>query len=265
MKTRKKGVILIVEGVNEQVALGGILQRLADELNLRISVVNGDVTADYGSDPSTIRRKLGDLVKKEMQRSSFRKEDVACVLQLMDTDGAFVPSSAIIERPTENETRKRRGGDQERSFQYTEKNIYAKSREKVEERNTCKARNMMLLRGMRETCGICYAAFYMSRNMEHVIADEGGNLTPEAKDRIAEQFNDMFEEDLPMFKKFINESAIAKFDTKTGDFWQRYNQSWEYMEQKNSLRSLERASNLCLLVEILEKAGKGEELWKRSS
>ncbi len=44
MKTRKKGVILIVEGVNEQVALGGILQRLADELNLRISVVNGDVT-----------------------------------------------------------------------------------------------------------------------------------------------------------------------------------------------------------------------------
>ena len=155
MKTRKKGVILIVEGVNEQVALGGILQRLADELNLRISVVNGDVTADYGSDPSTIRKKLGDLVKKEMQRSSFRKEDVACVLQLMDTDGAFVPSSAIIERPMESKTRKRRGGDQERSFQYTEKNIYAKSREKVEERNTCKARNMMLLRGMRETCGIC--------------------------------------------------------------------------------------------------------------
>lgn len=75
----------------------------------------------------------------------------------------------------------------------------------------------------------------------------------------------MFEEDLTMFKKFINESTIAKFDTKTGDFWQRYNQSWEYMEQKNSLRSLERASNLCLLVEILEKAGKGEELWKRSS
>ena len=165
----------------------------------------------------------------------------------------------------ESKTRKRRGGDQERSFQYTEKNIYAKSREKVEERNTYKARNMMLLRGMRETCGICYAAFYMSRNLEHVIADEGGNPTPEAKDRIAEQFNDMFEEDLTMFKKFINESTIAKFDTKTGDFWQRYNQSWEYMEQKNSLRSLERASNLCLLVEILEKAGKGEELWKRSS
>ncbi len=96
MKTRKKGVILIVEGVNEQVALGGILQRLADELNLRISVVNGDVTADYGSDPSTIRRKLGDLVKKEMQRSSFRKEDVACVLQLMDTDGAFVQVRRLL-------------------------------------------------------------------------------------------------------------------------------------------------------------------------
>ena len=131
MKTRKKGVILIVEGVNEQVALGGILQRLADELNLRISVVNGDVTADYGSDPSTIRRKLGDLVKKEMQRSSFRKEDVACVLQLMDTDGAFVPSSAIIERPMESKTRKRRGGDQERSFQYTEKTSTQKVEKKL--------------------------------------------------------------------------------------------------------------------------------------
>ena len=241
-------------------ALGGILQRLADELNLRISVVNGDVTADYGSDPSTIRRKLGDLVKKEMQRSSFRKEDVACVLQLMDTDGAFVPSSAIIERPIGSETSKRRGGQKERSFQYTEKNIYAKNREKAEERNMCKSRNMMLLRGMRETCGIRYAAFYMSRNLEHVLADESGNPPPEAKDLIAEEFNDMFVEDLSMFKKFINDPAIAKFNTATGDFWQRYNQSWEYIEQKDSLRSLERASNLCLLVEILERAGKGEEL-----
>ena len=185
---------------------------------------------------------------------------MACVLQLMDTDGAFVPSSAIIERPIGSETSKRRGGQKERSFQYTEKNIYAKNREKAEERNMCKSRNMMLLRGMRETCGIRYAAFYMSRNLEHVLADESGNPPPEAKDLIAEEFNDMFVEDLSMFKKFINDPAIAKFNTGTGDFWQRYNQSWEYIEQKDSLRSLERASNLCLLVEILERAGKGEEL-----
>ena len=258
MKKRKKGVILIVEGVTEQIALGTILQRLAETLNLRVTVVNGDITSDDDSEPSNVRKKLGDLVKLEMQRSSFRKDDVAGVALLMDTDGAFVPNEAIMEIDLGKQVHRRRGSEASSNFRYTEECIFTTNRQKAEVRNERKSRNMMLLRGMKDVRGIPFAAFYMSRNMEHVIAAKAENLTSREKSLIASDFNDSYVGNLSAFKTLINSPDIVKYKQIDGDFRQRYVLSWEYIEQKGSLRSLARASNINLLVELLEHFGNAQ-------
>ena len=116
----------------------------------------------------------------------------------------------------------------------------------------------MLLRGMKDVRGIPFAAFYMSRNMEHVIAAKAENLTSREKSLIASDFNDSYVGNLSAFKTLINSPDIVKYKQIDGDFRQRYVLSWEYIEQKGSLRSLARASNINLLVELLEHFGNAQ-------
>ena len=176
----------------------------------------------------------------------------------MDTDGAFVPNEAIMEVNLGEKVHRRRGSEASSNFRYTEECIFTTNRQKAEVRNERKSRNMMLLRGMKDVRGIPFAAFYMSRNMEHVIAAKAENLTSREKSLIASDFNDSYVGNLSAFKTLINSPDIVKYKQIDGDFRQRYVLSWEYIEQKGSLRSLARASNINLLVELLEHFGNAQ-------
>lgn len=254
MMNNKKSVILIVEGQSERIALGSVLERIASVLNLRINVVHGDITSESSSSPVTIKKRVGDLVRAEMKRSAFTQRDVVQVMQLMDTDGAFVPSNAIIERPMASAHPFRRGCGS-LDLIYSETNIMTNDRTGTENNCFRKARNMQILRGMSDICKIPYAAFYVSRNLEHALDANIGNLSDDEKMRIAAKLRELYVDDIIRFKKLISDPDLVKFENTSGNFRERYARSWDYIEKSDSLHSLARASNVVLLVELLETLG----------
>lgn len=119
---------------------------------------------------------------------------------------------------------------------------------------------MKILRGMSETCKIPYAAFYVSRNLEHALDANIGNLSDDEKMCIAAKLRELYVDDIVYFKKLISDPALVKFENTSGNFRERYDRSWDYVEKPDSLHSLARASNVVLLVELLENLSDAEKV-----
>ena len=60
MIPKKKVVLFIVEGANDQIALSVPLENLLTNENVKFEVIEGDVTADYIG--KTVVAKIGDCV-----------------------------------------------------------------------------------------------------------------------------------------------------------------------------------------------------------
>ena len=67
---RKKVVIVIVEGISDEMALEGSLRNLYKSKEVRFKVVRSDITSDRNSSSNNIRAKVAELIKSEMFRFS---------------------------------------------------------------------------------------------------------------------------------------------------------------------------------------------------
>ena len=138
MAKTKKVVLFIVEGFTDKTALGAILTNLLENESVRFAITEGDITtrADV-RDPNVISC-LNGFIKRELERNAFRYSDLKEIVHLIDTDGAFVPDSAVME----NREAKR--------VEYSEKEVFAPDRDRLLQRNKRKLRLVRLLRGKRE-------------------------------------------------------------------------------------------------------------------
>lgn len=59
--TRRKVVLMIVEGPTDQVALGSVLSKLFDPKKILVKVLHGDITSAYENNPATIIGKYRRL------------------------------------------------------------------------------------------------------------------------------------------------------------------------------------------------------------
>jgi len=222
---RKKVVFVIVEGTTDQDALEGTFRNIYNPESVKFCIVRGDITTE--SKPNLIKRKLSEIIKNWCDKNPILKTDIKKVIHLVDMDGAYIDENSIIEDPSYDE------------FVYSEENITAKSKLKVLERNSRKSDNLNVISKLSKVYStLDYCVYYFSCDQEHVLHNRM-NVEISEKERLAEIFNDRYEEDFDGFKEFI-----CSEDLKVNG---SYRETWEFIKCENN--SLKRFSNLHLLLE----------------
>lgn len=223
---RKKVVIVIVEGISDEMALEGSLRNLYKSEEVRFKVVRSDITSDRNSSSNNIKAKVAELIKSEMSRFSLDREDILKVIHIVDMDGAYINEDAIKESAKIQE------------FKYTENYILAPRVEKVVERNERKAKNLNVLSCLNKiNVSLDYSLYYFSCNQEHVLHNLI-DVPDNQKRTLAEKFNDQYEDNFDEFKDFITSEEFAVKGS--------YSETWEFIKKDNN--SLKRFSNIHLLL-----------------
>lgn len=224
-RVKKQTVLVIFEGITDQDALGQIFDEYFSTQNVRVALTHGDITARDSINPSNIRATVGDIVRGFLKRSKLKAEDLAQIIQVADTDGAYIPDSSIIES-----TNLQR-------FRYTLSTIEGADKSQIVKRNERKQSNLNELHTMGvihlKKIDVPYRIYYMSCNLDHVLYDLQ-NATKEEKSSYAYNFAEQYENNTDNFCKFIRNSSFSVCED--------YQSSWDFIKQGNN--SLCRYSNL---------------------
>lgn len=226
---RKKIVLVIVEGVSDDTALGVALNQVYDRDTVHIEILHGDITTKVGVMSQNVVSKIGDVVKSLAKARRYKASDFKQIIHLVDTDGVYIPNECIYE----NQTLDR--------FYYEDDGIYANSIDRVVRRNEQKRENLYRLRTTGSIWKIPYRVYYMSCNLDHVL-HEKRNSSDEEKEVDAYAFAKRYKGDV---KGFIDYMCNSAFSTNMN-----YRDSWSFIE--SGLNSVARHTNfnICINEEI---------------
>ena len=230
---RKKILLLIVEGPSDQAALGLIFSRIFSSQRLVVKIMFGDITTQKGVTPSNIISKIGNEINKLRKSEKFFNTDIAGIIHLVDTDGAYIPDENIQELSSASE------------LFYTNTKIQTNDRAKAILRNQQKRDNINRIYSCPKLLGAPYRVFYMSCDLDHVLYNIQ-NSSDDEKKANSFQFSKMFCEQVSEFIKFISESSFSVCTS--------YEDSWDYI--KKDLHSLERHTNLGIYFKELYNENK---------
>ena len=224
MGKTKKVILFIVEGITDKTALGSVLDAILSNEKIHFAITEGDITTKDDVNASNVIRRINEIVKFTQERYHFKASDLLEIVHLIDTDGAFIPNTAVINNAEATH------------IQYTLQNIQTDDIEKIVERNQKKLGLVKLLRSKTEINKKPYKMFYFSRNQEHVLHNEAKELTTSEKNALADQFDDLYGDAPEAFLEFIKSKDFAV----SGD----YAETWKFIE--DGIHSLERWSNFHL-------------------
>ena len=226
IKETKKVFVFIVEGQSDKHALEKIFQKIYKNKNIIFKVTDGDITSDERMDESKVVDEIWLKVDEYIRDKKITKKDIAQIIHVFDTDGVYVPDSALIEGSTTE-------------FRYTTTGISCKNTQKIKDRNLQKGNMMNYLLELQDVKGIPYQGYYMSSNLDHALYNEQ-NLVDELKGIYADEFYTAL---LGQEHKFID---FLKTDVVNG-VPDSFPSSWKYI--KEELHSLERHTNLHIFFE----------------
>lgn len=230
--SRKKVVIVIVEGGTDEACISLILSKLDKNTEFHFSVAHGDITADYKSSQSNIRSRINDIVKNEKSIYKYKTKDIIGVLHIVDTDGAFISDDNIVE-----------DSKYDKAF-YDNNIIRISDRRKIIERNALKSSILCKLIATHDINEIPYGVFFMSANLDHVLHGKA-NCSDAEKVRNALNFK---KSNKDRIFEFINYLETAGIGMKCG-----YRESWAYIQSDTN--SLQRYTNITIFLSELCKEG----------
>lgn len=216
MSKRKKAVLVVVEGPTEELALGAILEQLYEqEGSLHFEVVHGDLLSQwkFGVVPSgkASSSSMADSVKNEVLEylkctsPRITWNDLDRIVQITDTDSAFIPEDCAEPRLHDRNRLKRRN-----ALELSRKGWLTYSKKQVP-----------------------YALYYFSRDMEDALHGVyGSELNAVQKQKLARDFQQRFADDLNGFLPLLTELNPST----------TYRESWDYILE--GMNSNTRCSNL---------------------
>lgn len=170
----KKIVLILVEGPTDEDALALVFEKLLKDHEIEFDVLHTDLTAKEEMTSKYIVREIKKEVDAYLQRNPFvKKNDILKVVQLIDTDGAFVDSSYILQ-------------SEHGKTEYSDTCIWAKNRDRLIRRNISKRQIVYQLSRMeRLPESHLYEIYYFSRNLEHVLHNISEDLSDDEKENLA--------------------------------------------------------------------------------
>lgn len=223
---KKSVVIIIVEGISEEISLENSMREHFRGNNIKFHVVESDITSDKYSTPKNIRNRISTIVKSVMDKNYYLKTDIERIVHIADIDGAYIDSSLITETST-------------KGYLYFDTHMEVINKELCERRNESKSSILDLLSMTDELTKIPYTIYYFCINLDHVLYNKT-NLSNKEKIKCANSFQMNFYDKYDEFVKFINS---PEFSAQNG-----YKQSWE--ELKDGANSLKRKTNINLLFKV---------------
>ena len=122
----KKIILLLVEGLTDEEALALVFSKLAKEHDIEFDVLHTDITADENMTVKYIGERIKREIADYLRKNPFiKRKDILKVVQIIDTDGAFVPPS-LVRQSTSGKT------------EYFETYISAKNMNRLIRRNISK-------------------------------------------------------------------------------------------------------------------------------
>jgi hypothetical protein len=233
----KKVVIVIVEGVSDERALSSIRKYVQQNFGIHIHLTYGDVFSEF-SNRKSIKAVIGDQVLKVMNERKFRKKEILAVIQITDTDGAFIDDDSIkIDESISEKV-------------YLDDTIMVpdqKGAVNIKQRNKFKAANLRTMySALKVQQSLDYYLLYFSCNLDHVLHNVR-NLEDEQKDLKAKEFNRRYKRKPNDFLEFFLKGSFAVKGS--------HKETWEFIQVGNN--SLHQYSNFHLIFDILDNLSKG--------
>lgn len=228
----KKVILLLVEGPTDEDALALVCSRLVKAYDIEFDVLHTDITADEDMTVKYIEKRVKTEVEIYLKKNPFiKRTDILKVVQIIDTDGAFVPCEQIKQSKMGK-------------TEYFETHIEAKNQNRLIRRNLSKRNIVFQLSRMEVVGGFSYEIYYFSRNLEHVLHNLPQELTDDEKETLAFKIADYYSQ-CP--EEFLYLLRNAPFHVKG-----TYEETWKFiMEDGNSLR---RYCNMSVFFDTLDIA-----------
>lgn len=164
----KKYVLFIVEGSNDKREIQAIIRAATGNKFTELYVDSyytqkGDLTSERGTNEKNIINRLNEIVIDwrnggEYPYQKILTSDVERIIHVVDTDGVFIPESAIIQTD-------------DGKTQYHDNKICCFKRNDIVSRNRKKARVLRRLINTKTIDNIKYNVVFVSCNMDHVLFD----------------------------------------------------------------------------------------------
>ena len=255
----KKFVLFIIEGENDKEEINAILHTpYFEEFNKNYRVeflfhrrqsntnpnkgkirmsedTRGDITSDEGTTEKNIYSLLEKIVRSFLDNiyRGIKRCDIERVVQIVDTDGAFIPDDAVVYCDTQYD-------------QYRSNCIETPTPGSIRTRNGRKAKVLRKMIGFSQIYGIKYQVFFVSKDMEHVLFGYT-NMGSVRKRQCRLEFQNQCETKPEIiFDSVMNPNVGTCLD---------YLSSWDGLNgiQKGT-NSLKRSTNLNLLLSELSEA-----------
>lgn len=223
----KKIILFLVEGPTDEDALAVIFTKLVREHNIEFEVLHTDITADEGMTSKYIENRIKSEIKKYLDKNPFiKKSDILKVVQIIDTDGAFIPP-ALVKQSETGKT------------EYFDTHIEAKNRDRLVRRNLSKRTIVYSLAKKDIVAGFPYEIYYFSRNLEHVLHNNSSDLTDEEKEDMAFLIADQYNEQPEKFLEYLYDEEFHVSGT--------YEETWNFI--MTDINSLKRYCNVAVFFE----------------
>ena len=214
MAKSKKIVLFIVEGPFDQFALDEIVGGIVESETVKFHIIEGDLTAFWENESTNIKAKIYKKIEEFRDRYGYKKSDILRVVQLLDTDGAYIPDNCVIQGTSK--------------ISYKENCIETSNVQGIQRRNYKKRTISRMLATTSCIGSYPYEVFYFSRNLEHALHNDANELTDDQKGAYADQFALAYKDDIEGFIKYINDETFA--------VQKPFSESWEFIfSEKNSL------------------------------
>ena len=226
----KKVILVLVEGPTDKDALALIFSKLLKAQDIEFDVLHTDITAKEEMTRKYIVEAIEQEVEAYLNRNPFiKKEDILKVVQLVDTDGAFIPSKQVFQ-------------SESGVTEYSETGIWAKNRDRLIRRNISKRGIIYYLFHTNQLpMGFPYEIYYFSRNLEHVLHNISEDLSDDEKEELAYEVATRYRENPEEFLDFLRKEGVSVPGS--------YEETWEFIMENG--HSLERHCNLIVFFDSL--------------
>jgi len=247
-KPKRKLVLVIVEGKSDKKALKNSLSELYEQKDKDVELffllqkkngktTGGDITTELyyrdtnGKNYWVTKDNIVEAINERFLNDFFDTEkvfpkDIYEIIQIVDTDGAFIPEDSIVFNPNLTD---------EESPLYFNNRIECVNVDNIKYRNRTKSQNLIYLAGMskirvREEL-VPYSIYFFSSNLDHYLFNNP-NLNKSSKVRKAKAFSNQYRGNPQGFVKFFSK---GKENAKYEESWEKIQLGKCSLKQKTNI------------------------------
>lgn len=230
----KSVVLFIFEGVTEKIALENILEKIFSSKHVDVEFIGTDITSSRDINVSNIDNELRNFIRNKIKPLHVDLMDIEKIIHVIDTDGGFVDERYICyDKKVDGISY---GFDL--ILSKNPDNTLKRNKEKSEKVNFLKNRNCLKFKAEGNIL-VPYRLCFFSRNREHALQNESGELSRIEKTNMAFDFAVRYQGNEKDFITLVNDKSIKVEGT--------FSDTWSFIQKDNN--SLHRHSNFHLVFE----------------